>query len=452
MPRGLTSSTARTTRRELPPPEALAARFDGNVEPVPPVAAQAALPLPYGDLTAAGQDELVQAVDRLSAGKLSGNRSRQRQGMRMITDLLAQYPGETWQERWLASGMDAEGAAPLLPGIKEWTRPGGGTVQRGLTYLMALRAVQPSLAALRRHELQQMAEIFLDAQNDPAIRICLEGIEATHYDGLHQRRARYDLAAALITQKIAVGDLTPEALMFYAHEWKRVCPVVYDKTRFGARVLWEVLCQVGHFPADTPATLRRAMTGTQRDVAALVRSYGLANKSVEAVLIDYLHVRVAEGLDFSTTTSLARRLASLFWKNVETVNPGQADLRLSPATYEAWKQRMRVKEGGSPRIDFDNLLLAVKAFYLDLTAWAAAEPERWAPWAAPCPVPRSDLRGYGKRARRRRELMHDRVRELQPLLGVLVEHVDAELAKAGQLLAAAAAAGRGETFEHDDMR
>lgn len=47
------------------------------------------------------------------------------------------------------------------------------------------------------------------------------------------------------------------------------------------------------------------------------------------------------------------------------------------------------------------------------------------------------------------ELMHDRVRELQPLLGVLVEHVDAELARAGQLLAAAAAAGRGETFEHD---
>ncbi|WP_327281082.1 MULTISPECIES: hypothetical protein [unclassified Streptomyces] len=63
---------------------------------------------------------------------------------------------------------------------------------------------------------------------------------------------------------------------------------------------------------------------------------------------------------------------------------------------------MRVKEDGSPRFDFDNLLLPVKAFYLDLTAWAAAEPERWAPWAAPCPVPRSDLRGYGKRARRRR--------------------------------------------------
>ncbi|MET9425806.1 site-specific integrase [Streptomyces sp. NPDC006540] len=368
----------------------------------------------------------------------------------MITDLLTEYPGTTWQERWLASGMDAEGPAPLLPGIKEWMRPGGGSVQRGLTYLMALRAVQPSLAALRRHELPQMAEIFLSAQNDPAIRICLEGIEATHYDGFHQRRARYDLAAVLITQKIQVGDLTPEALMFYAHEWKRVCPVVYDKTRFGARVLWEVLCQVGHFSSATPATLRRAMTGTRRDIASLVRSYGLANKSVEAVLIDYLHVRVAEGLDFSSTSSLARRLASLFWKNVETVNPGQADLRLSHATYEAWKQRMRVKEDGSPRIDFDDLLLAVKAFYLDLTAWAAAEPERWAPWAAPCPVPRSDLRGYGKRARRRRELMHDRVRELQPLLGVLVDHVDAELVKAGQLLAAAAAAGRGETFEHDD--
>ncbi|MFK4687752.1 tyrosine-type recombinase/integrase [Streptomyces pristinaespiralis] len=450
MPRGITSSTARTTRRDLPPPEALAARFDGNVEPIAAVAARPALPQPHGNLAAAGQDQLVQAVDRLTAGMSSGTRCKQRQGVRMITDLLTAHPGATWQERWLVSGMDAEGPAPVLPGIKEWTRPGGGSVHRGLTYLMALRAVQPSVAALRRHELPQMAEIFLNAQNDPAIETCLKGIEATHYDGFHQRRARYDLAAALITQRIPLSHLTPEALMFYAQEWKRVCTVDYDKNRFGARVLWEVLCQVGHFPAGTPATLRRAMIGTRRDVAALVRSYGLANKSVEAVLIDYLHVRVAEGLDFSSTTSLARKLASLFWKAVETVNPGQADLRLSPATYETWKQRMRVKEDGSTRIDFDNLLLAVKAFYLDLTAWAAAEPERWGPWVAPCPVPRSDLRGYGKRIRRRRELMHDRVRELQPLLGVLVEHVDAELGKAAQLLAAAAAAGRGERFEHSD--
>ncbi|MFF4321274.1 hypothetical protein [Streptomyces sp. NPDC001568] len=99
-----------------------AAARNSVIEPVAPVAARAALPLPSGDLTAAGQDELVRAVDRFSAGKLSGNRSRQRQGMRMITGLLAQYPGETWQERWLASSMDAEGAAPLLPGIRGISR------------------------------------------------------------------------------------------------------------------------------------------------------------------------------------------------------------------------------------------------------------------------------------------------------------------------------------------
>ncbi|MFI8489416.1 tyrosine-type recombinase/integrase [Streptomyces rubrogriseus] len=448
MPRGITVSTARTTRRVLPPPEALAARFDGNVEPIEPVAARAALPEPYGDLTAAGQDQLVQVINELSVGESSGNRNKRRQSIRMITDFLAEYPGTTWQDRWRASGMDTEDRkAPVLPGIKEWTRPGGGSLHKGLTYLIALRVLQPSLAALRRHELPLMPEIFLRLQDDPGIQPCLDGISASHYDGMHQGRARYDLAAALITQKIPLRDLTPQALMFYAHEWKRVCPVNYDKTRLGARVLWEVLCEIGHFSAATPTTLRRAMVGTTRDVAVLARSYRLENKGVEAVLIDYLHVRVAEGLDYSSATGLTRRLVNNFWRVVEQVNPGQTDLHLSQATYEAWKARMRVKEDGTPRIEFDNLLLTIKAFYLDLTAWAAAEPERWGPWAAPCPVPRTDLRGYGKRVRRRQELMHDRIRELQPLLGVLVEHVDAELTRCQQLLAAASAAERGAAFE-----
>lgn len=448
MPRGITVSTTGTTRRELPPPEALAARFNGNVEPIAPVAASPALPEPYGDLTAAGQEQLVALINQLSVGESSGNRNKRRQSIRMITDFLAEYPGTTWQERWQASGMDTEDRqAPVLPGVKEWTRPGGGSLHKGLVYLIAFRVLQPSLAALRRYELPLMPEIFLRLQNDPGIQACLDGISESHYDGMHQGHARYDLAAALITQKIPLRDLTPQALMFYAHEWRRICSVNYKKTRFGARVLWEVLCEIGHFSADTPTTLRRAIAGTTRDVAVLVRGYGLENKSVEAVLIDYLHVRFAEGLDYSTATGLTRKLARNFWRAVEQVNPGQADLHLSQATYEAWKARMRVKEDGTPRIEFDNLLLAIKAFYLDLTAWAAAEPERWGTWVAPCPVPRADLRGYDKRVRRRRELMHDRIRELQPLLSVLVEHVDAELTRCQQLLAAASAADRGAGFE-----
>ena len=52
----------------------------------------------------------------------------------------------------------------------------------------------------------------------------------------------------------------------------------------------------------------------------------------------------------------------------------------------------------------------MRSFYYDLHAWAADEPERWAPWAASCP--------------RINERSADRTRLCQPLLPLLVRHVE----------------------------
>jgi len=66
----------------------------------------------------------------------------------------------------------------------------------------------------------------------------------------------------------------------------------------------------------------------------------------------------------------------------------------------------------------------VRSFYLDLHSWAVEEPERWAPWVAPCPIPDNALRGLSVQKRRTKERIDDRIRQRQPLLPALVAHLE----------------------------
>ncbi|MFI9586020.1 hypothetical protein ACIHCQ_30230 [Streptomyces sp. NPDC052236] len=94
-------------------------------------------------------------------------------------------------------------------------------------------------------------------------------------------------------------------------------------------------------------------------------------------------------------------------------------LRLDSELYQRWRDRAAVRSDGKGARDFDPILRAVRAFYADLQAWAAAEPEQWAVWVAPCPVSDVDVRGYGIRKGRVKERMDDRTRRRQPLLATL---------------------------------
>lgn len=90
--------------------------------------------------------------------------------------------------------------------------------------------------------------------------------------------------------------------------------------------------------------------------------------------------------------------------------------------------------------------MAVRALYFDIQAWAAQEPERWAVWAAPCPVPTREMRAGSKRRRRTRERMAGRTRTLQPMLPLLTEFVEARHEHMAELLARGAAAEPGEVI------
>ena len=89
----------------------------------------------------------------------------------------------------------------------------------------------------------------------------------------------------------------------------------------------------------------------------------------------------------------------------------------------------------------------MRAFYADISHWALEDPSRWAQWTAPNPVTARDLLGQNKQKRRATARMHQRTRELPPVLPALVTAAARRRREAEELLAAASAAKPGEMFE-----
>jgi integrase len=143
---------------------------------------------------------------------------------------------------------------------------------------------------------------------------------------------------------------------------------------------------------------------------------------------------------------LSRSLAGLFWARVEALAPGQPDLRIDAELYHRWREALGTHQNGrKQREEVEHILRAVRSFYTDLHSWAVEEPEKWAPWVAPCPIPDGALRGVIVRQRRRKERMDDRVRQRQPLLPVLVAHLEDRYHHLQALLQAASPLVDGET-------
>jgi site-specific recombinase XerC len=183
----------------------------------------------------------------------------------------------------------------------------------------------------------------------------------------------------------------------------------------------------------------------RRTLEELVDRYDIHHRGVRQLLLDYLERRKPE-MDYGTLDQLSRSLAGLFWSNIEALAPGQPDLRVGVELYERWREALGThRDGGKQRVEVERILRSVRSFYTDLHSWAVEEPEKWAPWVAPCPIPAGALRGVTVRDRRRKERMDDRVRRRQPLLPTLVAHLEDRYGQLRALLHAASPLAGGET-------
>lgn len=386
-----------------------------------------------------------------------------RLGVLAVLSWLHTFPGDSWQQRWQASGAEdqpdwrdlvtatsagrarstvaAETRLPHVgPGLLVLTcadviRPGVGwqlrfaPARRGLATEMARTRDSAAFAALTQACTQ--ARVGLQSGQQALTRIA---VILAAKGGLVA-----DVAVGDCVELLQLGDRLRATSEAHAHS-----PLFYQLLR--AHGVWE----------HAPAAIEMFSGRGQPSCEQLIDRYRIACRPVRDVLVDYLRER-QPSVDFSSLQRFAYLLGKLFWADLEAHHPGIDSLKLPREVAAAWKQRVMTRTRTttsaagepvrltSPRLDGRSVLSAVRAFYLDITEWAEDDPARWGPWAVRCPVSASDVSHKKDRSHRKARMDH-RTRERLPVLPALASWVAAERDRTAELLATAERAQPGELF------
>ncbi|MEU8139561.1 tyrosine-type recombinase/integrase [Streptodolium elevatio] len=369
---------------------------------------------------------------------------------------LETFPGDTWGERWEASGVeDAQGHwtdAAVQFVVQSASQPLSLSGARrvcgfGLDALLSLGVLRPGIAFLIRGRLKQ-AYVHVREMTDPELYARAEAYgRRTGARERHLADSLNHLARVTMNTGLPPQDMTPAHLVEYHR-------VVSQLVNARSLVLaFDMLRETGVFPPGTPP-LRSHLHRGQRTVAELVDMYQVQCAPVREVLVRYLSER-APAIDYNSVVELVGHLVLTFWRDLEKHHPGIDSLHLSPEAAAAWRERARMRKNAdgtmTPRSNPYAVLFVVRAFYLDIAQWAVEDPY-WARWAAPSPVRRVDVRGSTRNFRQRQARMHQRTRVLAPLLPQLVHSVEARLRWAERLHAAVADAAVGSVFSVDGER
>ncbi|MEV6812583.1 site-specific integrase [Micromonospora sp. NPDC051296] len=403
-----------------------------------PIPAPPPLPNPWDR---AEIEDVVGESLTLSAPEATRVRRNKQLASRWVLQWLQTLPADTWQQRWLLGGD------PKPPGWvpEEFAGPNRWKYFTGAGVLIVLGVIRPSYLWLFGNRPQHIYDSYRRRhQSDVFAEV--EGLAAQRGGApMHAREALTTLTRMVIVtgkdlRELSVADLTGYAAARTASgRYTTALPFAYDLLR-----------AVGGL-ADAPPTFKQASARGQLTVAELVDRYPIAYRPMRDVLVHYLAER-APALDYNSLATLSQILSEHFWADLERHHPGIDSLRLPPEAIHAWKQRIRVLPDGSTRLHYEVMLLAVRAFYLDLQHWAMEQPELWAAWSAPCPITAADLRGTVKEKRRRQARMHERTRTLAPLLPRVVTAAERQLDRAARILTATRATAPGEQFTVDGTR
>lgn len=387
-------------------------------------------------------DELCELIEDQIRGRL--RRNNLMLGVRSVLEMLIRYPGETWEERWLASGCDAAPNSWVhhhsLPTAPFWS-----SALAAMNPLLQLRVLRPSYSWLLNTHRVINLRAFLDINSDSDLERLRSLPAYVNNVPRYQVDSERALARIMIRTGKRIDQLTGDDLLYYADVVK-----TSGRTR-REHLLWELLVELGPLAGEAPtlrATWSARGNSRQHSTATLVDRYGIPPSGVRDLLVNYLNeVRVS--MDYSSLEGLAYRLARLFWFEVLQINPEQSTLGLSPQVSAAWMERLSRTAEGLPRRETHSTLFAVRGLYRDLAEWSHDDPARWGVWVAPCPVPRHVSRAAAKQKLRQKATMQERTRMLTPLLPKLVAGVEAQKSRAARLLHAAQAAGHEERFEVD---
>jgi integrase len=391
----------------------------------------------------------------------AGSELHHKHGIVMVLDWLEDQPGQTWQERWQASGIEQAGAA-WRPVIKQWLHERDlkadwrmPVVGRALTTLISAELLRPSVAWLAAGASRQGVLVRSMAHSrDP------DGFERLRELGAQAQGVRPGAVTTTLCRSALIlaakGGTIADITVGDVLELLETQAVVLKRAMVGTEVFYRLLHQFGALGEDAPRNLREVRYLGQRTPEELIDRYGLRCCAVRDLLVDYLRER-QPALDYNSLKSLSYHLGKRFWQDIEHHHPDAGSLRLAPDVIGQWKERIRTKDKTvtTPdgrrtstkveRLNHRDTLTQVRAFYLDIAQWALEDPGRWGPWVAPSPVRADELENC-KVQRRRKARMDARTRERLPVLPILVRSVDQRRRDAAGVLEGARHADPGEVF------
>ena len=385
--------------------------------------------------TAQGGDEVLQ---RLTSPpflpEVQATRAGRRRGTAKLLRWLSSFPGDTWQQRWEASGSEDHPGSSWASLPLGWLRGNGlaasydeNDLSSGLLMLICGDVIRPRMTCMVTRAHRHLAPVMAEVRDPAGFARLRELAESGPASALKDARlADTRIATILACKGGVVSDITVGDCVEMADAQRLV------HSRGGQKKVdfYLRLHALGTFPAGAPATIRAfGMAQGQLTVEELVDRYRLQCKPVRDLLVDYLKER-QPALDYASLDSISRSLAGLFWARIEALSPGIGTLRLPPEVARAWKEDLQTikrsvtgPDGNKtvvtrPRINAKEELIRIRALYLDIAQWAMEEPERWAQWAVPSPVSDAEI-SWAKERRRRKARMDQRTRERLPVLPVL---------------------------------
>jgi integrase len=377
---------------------------------------------------------LLTAFTSAAAGR--GRDQTRRRGLAKLLDWLQSQPGETWQDRWLASGADAAGFdwAGLPLGGEPSPRHRRDELTSGLVLLVAGQVIRPTYRWLMR---QRHALMLAEARKaiDPGGFDCIgqlarDAIGWARSDALNKLTWIVICKGGLVAD-ITVGDCVELTAALEEHHFRGSA---------GRPLFYALLKETGSLPVSAPLRLRALRIDGRRSIEQIIDKYGIECRPVRDLMVEYFTER-APDLDHTSLRSIARNLCRLFWRDLEIHHPGIDSLHLAREVARAWKERLawiRDADGRPvrPRVNFRSELVFVKAFYEDIARWAADDPARWAHWVAPCPVRAAECATKKSRSGVKSR-MDQRTRAQLPLLPALLRAVEQQRKAAEELITAA---------------
>lgn len=275
--------------------------------------------------TQQGGEEVLAQVAALDVEASRKESLRRVQGVRLILAWLASFAGETWQQRWLASGADAAGKTwtdlPDVKGLSTDAKKTRAQFTGAAGRLILLDVIRPSYTWLYSSPSNTLYRRFEQLRDPAGFAAMTARCDAYHsLTTLDRRSAFIQLARILMHNGGPLADITVTD-----------CVEAYRaQTGYSSRQHshWYILLrEQGILPADSPPTIHAASRRGQLTIAELVDGYQVECQPVRDVLVDYLQER-QPGLDYSTIRQLASKLVLLFWRDLELHEPGIDSLHL----------------------------------------------------------------------------------------------------------------------------